>query len=151
MSAAHRGSREPPVLETEPQQSRARRQSRSLLPAPPWSSSTNNGIPSPRHQRGRPSRNSTSSMLCSRRLQPLNPGPFRPEFDAPWVGRPYVTTLTINRNGRARSQRIVVQQSRRTFHLTDDRKKRTVGVLGRAEIAQTCTGVQGQGFLVERL
>jgi len=22
---------------------------------------------------------------------------FRPEFDAPWVGRPYVTTLTINR------------------------------------------------------
>jgi len=22
---------------------------------------------------------------------------YRPEFDAPWVGRPYVTTLTINR------------------------------------------------------
>src|SRR5207344_761773 len=22
---------------------------------------------------------------------------FRPEFDAPWIGRPYVTALTINR------------------------------------------------------
>jgi predicted ATPase len=22
---------------------------------------------------------------------------FRPEFDPPWIGRPYVTTLTINR------------------------------------------------------
>ena len=24
---------------------------------------------------------------------------FRPEFDPPWIGQPYVTTLTINRLG----------------------------------------------------
>ena len=30
---------------------------------------------------------------------------FRPEFEAPWIGRPYVMALTLNRLGRARNRR----------------------------------------------
>jgi class 3 adenylate cyclase/predicted ATPase len=39
----------------------------------------------------------------------------RPEFQSPWTGRPYVTTLTLNRLGRAQAERIVstVTQGRR--------------------------------------
>ena len=29
---------------------------------------------------------------------------YRPEFEPPWIGRPYVTALTLNRLGRARNR-----------------------------------------------
>ena len=29
---------------------------------------------------------------------------YRPEFEPPWIGRPYVTALTLNRLGEARNR-----------------------------------------------
>ena len=40
---------------------------------------------------------------------------FRPEFDPPWTGRPYVTTLTINRLGE-RDISAMIDGVRQQFH-----------------------------------
>ena len=40
---------------------------------------------------------SVGSLTCIRNLRVLLIVTFRPEFDPPWIGRPYVTALTLNR------------------------------------------------------
>jgi hypothetical protein len=45
-----------------------------------------------------------------------------------------------------RVQGVVVGEPGGTFHLTDDRAKRAVGVLRRAEIAQPCVWLAGETF-----
>jgi predicted ATPase/class 3 adenylate cyclase len=56
---------------------------------------------------------------------------FRPEFDAPWVGRPYVTTLTINRLAEHEASAMidrVVGDSQLSASIRQDIIERTDGI-----------------------
>jgi tetratricopeptide (TPR) repeat protein len=56
---------------------------------------------------------------------------FRPEFDAPWVGRPYVTTLTINRMAEHEASTMidrVVGDSQLSASIRQDIIERTDGI-----------------------
>ena len=56
---------------------------------------------------------------------------FRPEFDAPWVGRPYVTTLTINRLAEREASAMidrVVGDSQLSASIRQDIIERTDGI-----------------------
>jgi class 3 adenylate cyclase/predicted ATPase len=56
---------------------------------------------------------------------------FRPEFDAPWVGRPYVTTLTINRLAEHEASAMidrVVGNSQLSASIRQDIIERTDGI-----------------------
>jgi len=56
---------------------------------------------------------------------------FRPEFDAPWVGRPYVTTLTINRLAEHEASAMidrVVGDSELSASIRQDIIERTDGI-----------------------
>jgi class 3 adenylate cyclase/predicted ATPase len=56
---------------------------------------------------------------------------FRPEFDAPWVGRPYVTTLTINRMAEHEASAMidrVVGESQLSAGIRQDIIERTDGI-----------------------
>ena len=56
---------------------------------------------------------------------------FRPEFDAPWVGRPYVTTLTINRMAEHEASAMigrVVGDSQLSASIRQDIIERTDGI-----------------------
>ena len=54
--------------------------------------------------------------------------------------------LTAHRAWRASLWRVAVRKSSSTFHLANDRMKRTVGMLWRAEIAQTRVRFSGKAF-----
>jgi class 3 adenylate cyclase/predicted ATPase len=56
---------------------------------------------------------------------------FRPEFDAPWIGRPYVTTLTINRMAEHEASAMidrVVGDSQLSASIRQDIIERTDGI-----------------------
>jgi len=56
---------------------------------------------------------------------------FRPEFDAPWVGRPYVTTLTINRMAELEASAMidrVIGDSQLSASIRQDIIERTDGI-----------------------
>src|SRR5499433_1677065 len=66
-----------------------------------------------------------------RRLRVLLLVTFRPEFDAPWVGRPYVTTITINRMAEHEASAMidrVVGDSQLSASIRQDIIERTDGV-----------------------
>src|SRR5215468_4279324 len=66
-----------------------------------------------------------------RKLKVLLLVTFRPEFDAPWVGRPYVTTLTINRLAEHEASAMVdrvVGDSQLSASIRQDIIERTDGI-----------------------
>jgi len=66
-----------------------------------------------------------------RRLRVLLLVTFRPEFDAPWVGRPYATTLTINRMAEHEASAMidrVVGDSQLSASIRQDIIERTDGI-----------------------